>query len=32
MGSAFAVTLSHALRGRFDRHVRITRWTLPLWL
>jgi len=26
------VTLSHALRGRFDRHVRITRWTLPLWL
>ena len=26
------VTLSHALRGRFDRHVRIARWTLPLWL
>ena len=26
------VTLSRALRGRFDRHVRIARWTLPLWL
>jgi uncharacterized membrane protein YozB (DUF420 family) len=27
-----ALTLWHALRGRFDRHVRIARWTLPLWL
>ena len=26
------VTLSRALRGRFDRHARIARWTLPLWL
>ena len=26
------VTLSRALRGRFDRHMRIARWTLPLWL
>jgi uncharacterized membrane protein YozB (DUF420 family) len=26
------VTLWRALRGRFDRHVRIARWTLPLWL
>ena len=26
------VTLSRALRTRFDRHVRIARWTLPLWL
>jgi len=26
------VTLSRALRARFDRHVRIARWTLPLWL
>lgn len=26
------VTLSRALRSRFDRHVRIARWTLPLWL
>ena len=26
------VTLSRALKGRFDRHVRIARWTLPLWL
>ena len=27
-----AVTLWQGLRGRFDRHVRIARWTLPLWL
>jgi uncharacterized membrane protein YozB (DUF420 family) len=26
------VTLWRALRGRFDRHVAIARWTLPLWL
>jgi uncharacterized membrane protein YozB (DUF420 family) len=26
------VTLARALRGRFDRHARIARWTLPLWL
>ncbi len=26
------VTLSRALRGRFDRHKRIARWTLPIWL
>lgn len=26
------VTLSRALKSRFDRHVRIARWTLPLWL
>jgi putative membrane protein len=26
------VTLSRALQGRFDRHRRIARWTLPLWL
>ena len=26
------ITLSRALRGRFDRHARIARWTLPLWL
>jgi uncharacterized membrane protein YozB (DUF420 family) len=26
------VTLSWALKNRFDRHVRIARWTLPLWL
>jgi uncharacterized membrane protein YozB (DUF420 family) len=25
------VTLVRALRGRFDRHKRIARWTLPLW-
>ena len=26
------VTLSRALRGRFDRHARIARRTLPIWL
>jgi putative membrane protein len=26
------VTLSRALRERFDRHRAIARWTLPLWL
>lgn len=26
------VTLWRALRGRFDRHARIARWTLPIWL
>ncbi|HUP02317.1 MAG TPA: DUF420 domain-containing protein [Gemmatimonadota bacterium] len=26
------VTAWQALSGRFDRHVRIARWTLPLWL
>ncbi len=26
------VTLSHALRERFDRHRRIARWTLPVWM
>jgi len=25
------ITLARALRGRFDRHKRIARWTLPLW-
>ncbi len=25
------VTLYRALRGRFDRHKRIARWTLPIW-
>jgi putative membrane protein len=26
------ITLSWGLAGRYDRHVRIARWTLPLWL
>ena len=26
------VTLRRALKGHFDKHVRIARWTLPLWL
>jgi putative membrane protein len=25
-------TATLGLRGRFDRHVRIARWTLPVWL
>jgi putative membrane protein len=26
------ITLSRALRQRFDRHKRIARWTWPLWM
>jgi uncharacterized membrane protein YozB (DUF420 family) len=26
------VTLARALRGHFDRHVPLARWTLPIWL
>jgi uncharacterized membrane protein YozB (DUF420 family) len=26
------ITLSRGLRGRFERHVPLARWTLPLWL
>ena len=26
------VTLARAWKERFDRHLRIARWTLPLWL
>jgi uncharacterized membrane protein YozB (DUF420 family) len=26
------VTLTRALRGRYDRHRAIARWTFPLWL
>jgi len=26
------VTLTRALRGRFERHRSIARWTLPVWL
>lgn len=26
------VTLSRALTEKFDRHRRIARWTLPIWL
>ena len=26
------VTTARGLRGTYDRHVRIARWTLPLWL
>lgn len=32
IGPLVVVTLAHALRERFDRHRRIARWTLPLWL
>jgi putative membrane protein len=27
-----AVTVTRALRGQFDLHPKIARWTLPLWL
>ena len=26
------ITLSRALRERFDKHKRIARWTWPLWM
>ena len=26
------ITLSRGLRGDYDRHVRIARWTYPIWL
>lgn len=26
------ITLWRAVQGRFDKHVRIARWTLPFWL
>ena len=26
------ITLSRALRRRFDKHKQIARWTLPIWL
>jgi putative membrane protein len=26
------VTLTRGLKGRFDRHRRIARWTFPIWL
>jgi uncharacterized membrane protein YozB (DUF420 family) len=26
------ITLSRGLRGRFDRHVAVARWTYPVWL
>ncbi len=27
-----AITLYRAARGQFNKHMRIARWTLPLWL
>lgn len=26
------ITLTHALRERYDRHRRIARWTFPIWM
>ena len=26
------VTVYRAVRGRFEAHARIARWTLPIWL
>ena len=27
-----SITLVQGLRGRYDKHRRIARWTLPIWL
>ena len=27
-----AITLSRGLKARFPQHIRIARWTLPIWL
>ena len=27
-----AVTVTHALRGRFQAHARLARWTWPIWM
>jgi len=27
-----SMTVSRALRSRFEAHVRLARWTLPIWL
>ncbi len=27
-----AIVVTHAVRRRFDRHKRIARWALPIWL
>ena len=27
-----SITLIRGLRGRYDKHRRIARWTLPIWL
>ena len=26
------ITLTRGLKARYDKHVRIARWTLPIWL
>ena len=26
------ITARHAIRGNFDKHYKIARWTLPVWL
>lgn len=26
------ITLNHALRGRFDKHRKIAKWTWPIWM
>ena len=32
IGPLAIITVTHALRERIDRHRRIARWTLPIWL
>jgi len=31
-GPAVVVAVLHGVKGRIDRHRRIVRWTLPLWI
>ena len=26
------ITARHAIKGSFDKHLKIARWTLPIWL
>ncbi len=26
------IALRHAIKGRFDKHTRITRWLMPVWM
>ncbi|MEE9270211.1 MAG: DUF420 domain-containing protein [Candidatus Krumholzibacteria bacterium] len=32
IGPLALITLYQALRGRFEKHRRVARWTLPIWL
>lgn len=32
MAPAIVIALYYALRGKFDRHARLTRWVWPVWM